>query len=226
MIQWLDRNIPHPDISAEDSGIFLSKVINNLISIRNFSTHQLVQDKFNLLNAVRQKIALHRKNAHQKIHQTLLFGTASKAVVFPEKCFSFKADPLGYPYNRLYDGKHKFKNHYYPRIGAFGSQEETDCAVFIDALDGVDFWVRNLERNHIYGFWLQTSTDKFYPDFVCRLKDGRNLVVEYKGEDRYINEDSVEKRILGGLWAQRSQGACLFFMTNGKDFEKIRSMLN
>jgi len=31
-----------------------------------------------------------------------------------------------------------------------------------------------------HSFWLQTSTDKFYPDFVCKLKDGRVVVVEYK----------------------------------------------
>ena len=30
-------------------------------------------------------------------------------------------------------------------------------------------------------FWLQTSSDKFYPDFVALLNDGRVLVVEYKG---------------------------------------------
>ncbi len=224
LVRWLDRNIPHPDISAEDSGIFLTNVINKLISQRNFSIHQLVQDKFNLQIAVKNKIFMHRKNARNKIHQTLLFGENSKIVVTPEKCFSFKADPLGYPYNRLYDGKHKFKKHYYPRIGAFGSQEETDCAVFIDSLDEIDFWVRNLEKNHMYGFWLQTSTDKFYPDFVCRLKDGRNLVVEYKGKDRYTNEDSREKRVLGELWAERSNGSCLFIMTNGMELEPIRNL--
>ena len=225
LILWLDRNIPHPDISSEDSTVFLANVIKTLISKRNFLLYQLVQDKFNLQDAIRQKIFLQRKNIHQKIHQTLLFGAESKTVVCPELCFSFKADPFGYPYNRLYDGKYHFKNHYYPRIGAFGSAEEKDCAVFLDTLDEIDFWVRNLERNQKYGFWLQTSTDKFYPDFVCRLKDGRNLVVEYKGQDRYTNDDSREKRLLGNLWAERSDGTCLFFMTNGKNFEKIRAEL-
>jgi len=47
----------------------------------------------------------------------------------------------------------------------------------------VKFWVRNLVRSD-FAFWLSTSSDRFYPDFVAQLKDGRFLVAEYKGEDR------------------------------------------
>lgn len=71
-------------------------------------------------------------------------------------------------------------------------------------------------------FWLQTATDKFYPDFVCRLKDGRLLVVEYKGADRWSNDDSKEKRRLGELWELKSGGKCLFVMPKGKDFGAIK----
>ncbi len=42
-------------------------------------------------------------------------------------------------------------------------------------------------------FWLPTSSDYFYPDFVAELKDGRVLVVEYKGEPYETNDDSKEK---------------------------------
>jgi len=41
-------------------------------------------------------------------------------------------------------------------------------------------WIRNVAR-HTRSFWLPTTTDKFYPDFVAQLADGRLLVVEYKG---------------------------------------------
>jgi hypothetical protein len=53
---------------------------------------------------------------------------------------------------------------------------------FTDGLPDVEFWVRNLERQPIYSFWLQTSNDRFYPDFIAKLKNGKILVVEYKGE--------------------------------------------
>ncbi|RII31309.1 MAG: hypothetical protein CXR30_00390 [Geobacter sp.] len=69
------------------------------------------------------------------------------------------------------------------------------------------------------------STDKFYPDFVCMLKDGRYLVVEYKGENLWSNDDSREKRTLGELWELRSGGKCLFIMPKGKDLGAIVSKL-
>jgi type III restriction enzyme len=90
-------------------------------------------------------------------------------------------------------------------------------------MDGVEFWVRTLERQEKLSFWLQTSTDKFYPEFICKLKDGRHLVVEYKGADRWSNDDSKEKRRLGEFWALKSMGKCLFVMPKGKDWEVIRS---
>ena len=102
--------------------------------------------------------------------------------------------------------------------------EEAECAAFLDTLAEVRFWVRNLEREDC-SFWLQTSTDKFYPDFVAELRDGRFLAVEYKGEDRWGNPDSKEKRDLGALWSERSGCRCLFVMPRGKDWESVRGVL-
>lgn len=45
----------------------------------------------------------------------------------------------------------------------------------------VKYWVRNLAVQPRTSFWLPTSTDRFYPDFVAELVDGRVLVMEYKG---------------------------------------------
>jgi hypothetical protein len=57
------------------------------------------------------------------------------------------------------------------------------------------------------------------------LRDGRILVVEYKGEDRWSNDDSKEKRALGELWAERSGGWCLFAMPKGKDWNAITARI-
>jgi hypothetical protein len=40
-------------------------------------------------------------------------------------------------------------------------------------------------------FRLLKCTDRFYPDFVCELIDGRFLVVEYKGFDRWSDEQCL-----------------------------------
>ncbi len=100
--------------------------------------------------------------------------------------------------------------HYYPIVGELEEGgEEFLCAQILDQMNEVEFWVRNLERQEKFSFWLQTATDKFYSDFVCKLKDGRYLVVEYKGADRWSNDDSKEKRRRGELWALKRQGRCL-----------------
>lgn len=96
--------------------------------------------------------------------------------------------------------------------------EEFKCAQFLDGLAEVEFWVRNLARKAT-SFRLQTSKDWFYPDFVCRLRDRRSLVVEYKGA--HLWTDAEEKRAIGAVWASRSGGRCLFVMPTDGDFSAI-----
>ena len=39
--------------------------------------------------------------------------------------------------------------------------------------------------------------NRFFPDFICELQDGRILVLEYKGEAYKTNDDSKEKCLIG-----------------------------
>ena len=77
--------------------------------------------------------------------------------------------------------------------------------------------MRNIERQDKFSFWLPTSTDYFYPDFVAELVDGRVLAVEYKGEPYKTNDDSREKRQVGDRWEQSSGGRCLFLFAVERD---------
>jgi type III restriction enzyme len=221
---WLDRKIHHPDITHEESGIFLLNLVRYLIEDREITLDKLVHGKYRLRQAVAKKIEEHRKNALRSNYQSVLFQDFSILMVAPELCFSF--EPLHYPFNTRYQGKYKFVKHYYPEVGDLKDKgEEFECAQFIDLLPEVKFWVRNLDRRPNCSFWLQTSSDKFYPDFVCLLNDGRYLVIEYKGEDRWSNDDSKEKRDVGGLWEARSGGKCLFIMPKGKNFGAIKEKI-
>ncbi|MBI1924170.1 DEAD/DEAH box helicase family protein [Candidatus Poribacteria bacterium] len=227
LAHWLDRKISHPDITPTESGIFLSRLLRYLIEERGFSLDELVHDKYRLMKAAAAKMDGHRREARNAAYQTLLFNEGEKTlVVSPEACFQFDPNPLNYS-TTPYKGYYQFQKHYYPRVSDLKAEgEEFQCAQFIDAsLPQVQFWVRNIERRPSHAFWLQTSTDKFYPDFVCLLNDGRYLVVEYKGEDRWSNDDSKEKRDIGGLWEGRSGGKCLFVMPKGKDFDAIKAKL-
>ena len=89
--------------------------------------------------------------------------------------------------------------------------EEFQCAQAIDSLASLKFWIRNVAR-HPNSFWLPTATDKFYPDFVAQLEDGRLLVVEYKGALTAEGADTDEKRTIGQLWERMSGGRGLFIV--------------
>jgi type III restriction enzyme len=86
-------------------------------------------------------------------------------------------------------------------------------------LEKVKYWVRNIERSN-YSFFLPTSTDKFYPDFVALLTDGRILAVEYKGEHLLSNDDTKEKENIGKFWQEKSNGKCLFLLSSKENLEQ------
>jgi len=165
-----------------------------------------------------------RKLAKESAYQEVIFDEADgQVLVSGDKAFRF--DPDRYPANSICPRSNFFEKHFFEQVGDLkGEGEEFDCAMLIDNLDEVEFWIRNLERSNT-SFWLPTSTDRFYPDFVVKLKDGRLLVVEYKGADRWSNDDSREKRRIGELWESKSGGTCLFAMPKGPDFEAIRNKI-
>ncbi len=222
LIWWLDRNLEFIDLSSDEKGVFLTTLVSNLLDTRGMDMGRLVRKKFELRKITETKIKKYREEARKKAYQELLFGDmASELVVSPQKCFTYRPDQ--YPHRFVCPRSESFSKHYYPKVGELeGEGEEFLCAQYLDQMDEVEFWVRNLERQDKLSFWLQTATDKFYPDFVCKLKDGRYLVVEYKGADRWSNDDSKEKRRLGELWEMKSGGKCLFVMPQGRELEPIK----
>ncbi len=221
LAEWLDRTIIHQDILQRESLPFLQNLVKHLIETRGIPIEVLLHNKYVLKDTAAAKIDSHRQRAHRGAYENFLLPECeTPVVVSPENCFTYER----YPYNTRYTGAYQFQKHYYRDIGELKSEgEEFRCAQFIDTLPEVKFWVRNLERQPLYAFWLQTMDDKFYPDFVCLLTDGRYLVVEYKGEHLWSADDAVEKREIGELWEARSHGQCLFVMPKGTDFEAIRA---
>ena len=221
LIQWLDQQIPHADLPAEESAAFLRDAINGLVTSRGLpDLGALVLDRHRLRDALERKIATHRNAARKQAFQAFLLDS-SGLTVQPEAAIDFSKRP--YEPAWFYEGSFRFKKHYYPHgPGELKSSgEECECAVFLDGLEEVKFWVRNLARKP-GSFSLQVATGTFYPDFVCRLHDGRVLVVEYKGKPWYQIEQSEEKRAVGAVWEGRSNGRCLFIMPDGPDLEAIR----
>lgn len=124
-----------------------------------------------------------------------------------------------------------FRKHFYGRIGDFDSREEFECACWLDTqaqLGRIQYWVRNLVRREGCSFFLQKADGRFYPDFVCQLPgiDGNTgpiLVVENKGGNGWT--DAADDRLIGGLWANLSDGRCRFVMVRDKQWEGIDALL-
>ena len=138
----------------------------------------------------------------------------------------FRFHPDRYPARPpYYDGSMRFKKHFYPLIHDLrDGGEEWQCAVAIEGLPEVSKWVRNIPQDRLNSFWLPTSTDYYYPDFVCELVDGRMLVVECKGGDRLDTADANEKARIGERWAATCRNRRCIFVQVSKGGPQRRSL--
>jgi type III restriction enzyme len=226
LIAWLDRKINHQDIPAGESAVFLLKVVRGLMAKYGIDdVNILALDRFRLRDEIESRIQQHRITERKAAFQRFLLPDSALAVS-EERAINFKT--MSYEANWPYEGSFEFKKHYFgPKPGELRERtpggelsEEFKCAHYLDELAEVEFWVRNLARKS-KSFRLQTSKDWFYPDFLCQLKDGRVLAVEYKGKHLYDAADAEEKRAVGEVWESRSGGRCLFAMPTEGDFSSI-----
>jgi type III restriction enzyme len=195
--------------------LYLLDVIERLRSERSFTLDQLSAERYRLRDAIIKRIGDCKRQAKAAGYQLALFSEAAPVEVGPQRVFTF--DPNYYSVNSFYEGPFSFPNHYYRAVGAMNG-EEARCAGLIDALPGVKWWVRNPDRGP-QAFWLPTWTDKFYPDFIVLLKDGRTLVVEYKGSQLLGGPDARQKEAVGRLWEARSGDKCVFRLVSAEDYE-------
>ncbi|MFN2531089.1 MAG: DEAD/DEAH box helicase [Pyrinomonadaceae bacterium] len=221
LVIFLDNEIDHPDITSVESRMFIQRAVRGLMSSFGLEhVNTLAMDRFRLRDAIEARIDEHRRTERQAVFQSLLLPS-SALTVDSSRGIDFRTSM--YEPSWLYRGAFKFKKHYFTeKPGELPENVEGDCAQFIDGLPEVKYWVRNLSKK-LSSFRLQTSKDWFYPDFVCKLVDGRILVVEYKGEHLYT--DAEEKRLAGQAWESRSRGRCLFIMITRRDFSDIAAKI-
>jgi type III restriction enzyme len=208
--RWLERKARQPDITQTVLLEFVRRALAYLIEKRALPLTALVRWKFILAKVLAQKISQYREHASTDRYQQMLFG--AQAAVETSFNFEFDFTPNGYaPHWRYLGYPHQFQRHYYAEVGELENKgEEYECARALDMTGKVKHWVRNLERR---GFWLPLAKNKFYPDFVAELTDGRLLLVEHKGKVYETNDDSKEKCNVGELWEEKSAGKALFLMT-------------
>lgn len=215
LVRWLDQRLRQPYVTQTEMLAWLNRVLKWLQQEKKYSLTALVRHRNQLADAIAERLKTLRGAAQSRGLQLTLLGPDPRGCISAD--FTFRFGIGMYPARPpFYQGRYKFKKHYYGMIGDMKSGgEEYDCAVAIEELPQVRHWVRNLPRYPEFSFWLPTASDNFYPDFVAELTDGRLLVVEYKGEVYKTNDDSAEKRMIGEYWAQASGN--LFLMAVDKD---------
>ncbi len=231
---WLCRNLPEPSLTHASKQAFVAAWLSELLRREGMTLARANLQKFLLRNLIEARIRELRKLAVGKAYQQVLLGdgAAERVAVTDQYAFEFHAQ--AYAPSRDYDGRFghfDFRKHFYGRMGDFDSKEEFECACQLDmwAQQGrIRFWVRNLVRREGSSFFLQKADGRFYPDFLCQLpgsadKPGPILAVEYKGADRWNGAE--DDRLIGGLWANLSEGRCRFVMVKDKRWDWVEEKL-
>lgn len=231
---WLCRNLPEPSLTHASKQAFVAAWLTHLLDHEGFTLARANLQKFLIRNLLEAHIRSLRKQAVGAAFQQALFGEDAPARVGVSDQYAFEFHAQAYAPSRDYDGRFghfDFRKHFYGRMGDFDSKEEFECACWLDiqAQQGrIQFWVRNLVRREGSSFFFQKADGRFYPDFLCQLPSsegqaGAVLAVEYKGSDRWSGAE--DDRLIGGLWANLSEGRCRFVMLKDKHWDWIEPLL-
>jgi type III restriction enzyme len=214
LVHWLVQAMRQPALSEAELRAWVTALVGNLCS-RGHSLTSLLRARQIVAQAASLRIDDLRDAARRRgFNQLVLDGMAPDGwTTGLAPAWQFRFEPGAYPARHPYLGRYVFGKHYFEVIHSLKAKgEEFECAKALDVMDEVKHWVRNIEKQERFSFWLPTASDYFYPDFVAELNDGRLFVVEYKGEAYATNDDSREKRAVGAAWARAGAGRCVFVM--------------
>jgi type III restriction enzyme len=219
LARWLAAELQHPsrnvamDILPAHLRAFTLACVNHLVHDKRIPLEQLARHQYTLVQRLSQRISELRDHATKTAFHQLVLDGGWTLGADARHTFHFDAAVYPVPANKRYTGKFRFDKHFYPVVADLeDGSEEWRCALAIDEHPQVRRWVRNLDSDPVAGFWLPVSTGRFFPDFVCELKDGRLFVAEYKGDHLRHMPREIEKQQVGQVWAEASSGAAVFAM--------------
>ena len=211
LILWLDKKLRFSMIDKSDKVKFLEKSID---SISNYTVQELsinryvLLDKLNdLINSVlieKSKITFF-KLLHAEEIKLKKFEKFPESITLSEE--SFQA----------------FNKNYYDKIDKLNEEELRFVErLDLDTLPNIKFWIRNREKKdpfYIRG-WMK---NRFYPDFIVVTNNGNTISLEWKGEDRVSNDDTLYKEKIGNIWQNLGNKKLSFFVVTNKNVEEILS---
>ena len=209
LIGELERDIRDPDGRYDPDALraFVERNLDALIG-GEFSLSMLKRLRRQLAEALKALLKRSEQKALAGAWKTGLFGEG-KPPQLSEIVFRFPS-AREYQCNYVYNGAYKFRKSYYGVVGDLqDSGEEYQCAVILDSDPGVKHWIRNVPRKP-KSFRLPLADGWFYPDFVVELKNGKPLVVEYKGA--HLLADAEDKKRVGKKWERIADNRAFFLM--------------
>ncbi len=210
---WLCKNLIDPYTDQSSLMAFISTWLHALLNHDSFFLTTANALKFSLRKALAAKFKEMRKEAKQRAYQSLLFPLEGVTQARVGDNYHFEFHPDHYSPGGGFQRSNEMAYHYYANVGEFDSGDEEKMAWHLEELcqRGVlKFWVRNLVRKGHASFFLQKASDRFYPDFLARLPDGRTILIECKGGLGWPAAE--DDRRIGELWEALSEGWGLFIM--------------
>jgi type III restriction enzyme len=222
LVQWLERECRAPDIPQSEMLPWIAGIVADLLTRRDIGIRTLIDWQHQIAVKIRWKLDEIRRSERVRARQITLFDDDATPTCSSENTIRF--DSTIYQNVPMHStGAFRFRKHLLgsdraPLIDGDPGGEEFQCAWSLDGLDEVEVWVRNVAK-HRDSFSLPKVKGRFYPDFVARLKDGRILVVEYKGGMLVGGPDEREKTLIGQLWARTTSNIFLTVekMKHGQD---------
>ncbi len=216
LVVWLDKKLRFPMVSPEDKVAFIEKAVQSQIKKSKRSLPELAVNRY--LFADRLSIVITDiLEAHTKKVFTDLLAK-KKLVVTP-----FDSYPATIALKS--PAPHVFNKNLYERVDAVNGEESGFMKrIDLGALDNVEFWVRNREK--VDPFYIQGwKKGKFYPDFVAVTKKGNIVALEWKGEDRLDNPDTIYKTEIAKDWEKLGKGKLHFFLVHNGNVDEVLSEL-
>ena len=203
------------DTIAHERKIFAENTVNK--ALENNSIIDLWENSSDFYRTVieyfENKLADKTKEQFMMLYKSRLFNI-EKYYIFPESTLIYN-DQTHYTH---------YKKHLYMGIPEMNSEERL-VADELEKSDTVWWWCRNKEVAG-YFFLQGWKKNKFYPDFIVRLKNKSKsyVIIEYKGKHLQENVDTLYKNQLGEYWSLITGNK--FIMVNRNEIQNIRNKLS
>ena len=224
LVRWLDREIhrggQNAGLTAAESQAWLIRVADYLVAGRGLAIPMLVRKRHELADLLHDRIVAHGRVQVRNAAHALFRNETERRL---ETTFEMSYEMLEQDHapSRRYHGPFGYPKHAFDLIGEMGD-EESQCAKKIDDHPNVRRWLRNESIN---GYSLPLSPGRFFPDFIVELEDWRTAIVEYKGPHLAHDPKELHKKVVGEMWAARSDGKCVFVWVVDRDWATLSEKL-